>query len=1309
MNADATSPPTATLDTGCGTDWLIGGGEMAKLIKAMDWSKTPLGPIDTWPQSLRTVVSLAQASNSPISLSWGAHHVQIYNDGYWPICGDKHPRSMGQDFRECWAAPWPFIGEAYASACAGKTAYLENMRMFLDRYGFLEETWFTFSFSPITDESGKVAGLFHPVTELTGQSLSERRTKTLRDLATVSGKSKTSQDALETCANLFAEANLDLPFVLFYLVHDDGRRAQLIAQTGLPVGSAVCPDLADLTAGAADPWSIAEVIRSGRTQQLDNVAAQLAGLSVGPYPELPNGALALPLRLPGQERPAGVMVAGISARLRMSEPYRGFVDLVAATVSTALASAQAHEDARRKAEALAEIDRAKTVFFSNVSHEFRTPLTLMLGPLEDELNERDDPLPQSRRERIETAHRNSLRLLKLVNGLLDFSRIEAGRIQALYEPTDLAALTADLASSFRSAIERGGLTLTVDCPPLPEALWVDRDMWEKVVLNLLSNAFKFTLHGGISVRLAWTGGGARLTVEDSGVGIAAAEIPRMFERFHRIKGSASRTHEGTGIGLSLARELVQLHGGEIQVESELGKYTRFIVTLKAGKAHLPAEKIASHGEVAATTRMATAYVQEALHWLPSAQYHAAEQEHGLDPGAALAILERSVEQPRILLADDNADMRHYVARLLGHNYQVQAVADGKAALEAALAVPPDLILSDVMMPQMDGFELLKALRSDERTRRLPVILLSARAGEESSLQGLEAGADDYLAKPFSAKELLARVRSNLSLAQLRKEWEAKLSQTNQELAEAVAAKERFLATMSHEIRTPLNAVMGMAGILADSPLTAEQREFAHIIRSSGDHLLSVINDILDYSRLESGKFALERIPFSVSELVEEALDMVALSAREKKLELAYELSPALPPTVLGDPGRVRQVLLNFLSNAVKFTERGEVLVTVLSGPVTAGSMELKILVRDTGIGLTAGQSSRLFQPFAQAEDSTSRKYGGSGLGLAISRKLVEFMGGRAGVESAPGMGTIFFFSFLAGLPSVRASTVARAVDSPQLNGLRAWIIDDNDSNRRILRRQAVSWGMVVRETALPLEALKWSRAGERCDVAIIDQHMPVMDGMQLAAELHRIHGPAIRQILLSSVGETLDPVATRQIGVYAQLAKPVRHSALFNSVARLFEGTVRAAVTDLAPSVATADSAPRQSLRILVAEDNALNVKVIRIVLEQLGYRCDVAGNGLEVIAALRRQPYDVVLMDVRMPEMDGIEATRRIFKEWDDAQRPRIIALTAGVMPHERQACLDAGIEEFLNKPLRRDELLQALARCPQLGGQTLRQALHS
>ncbi len=412
---------------------------------------------------------------------------------------------------------------------------------------------------------------------------------------------------------------------------------------------------------------------------------------------------------------------------------------------------------------LAELDAAKTAFFGNVSHEFRTPLTLMLGPLEDELAETVQPLPDARHQRLQTAHRNSLRLLKLVNSLLEFARIEAGRVQALYQPTDLAAITAELASHFRSAVERGGLILTVDCPALPEPVYVDQEMWEKIVLNLLSNAFKHTFEGGIAVRLTAQERTVRLTVEDSGVGIAPEEIPRLFERFHRVRAAASRTHEGTGIGLSLVRELVQLHAGEIRVESEPGRGSRFHVTLPRGAAHLPAEKVGA-AAAAAIGDAAPAYVQEALRWLPEAT----------EPQTSTPRASRG-PRPRVLWAEDNADMREYVARLLDDDYEVISVPDGQAALEAARENPPDLVLSDVMMPRLDGLDLLRALRADDRTRRLPVILISARAGEEAAIGGLDSGADDYLVKPFTARELAARVRTHVQLARHRRAWETSSS------------------------------------------------------------------------------------------------------------------------------------------------------------------------------------------------------------------------------------------------------------------------------------------------------------------------------------------------------------------------------------------------------------------------------------------------------------------------------------------------------------------------------------------------------
>ena len=762
--------------------FLAGGGEMGSLIRSMDWSNTSLGPVTGWPQSLRTTVSICLASDLPICVVWGSGLVQLYNDAYRVICGNKHPQSMGQDFSECWKEAWPVIGEAHNLALGGDKAFLETQHIFLERHGYLEECFFTFSFSPIRDEAGQVGGLFHPVIEMTNQMLSERRTRTLRDLAAQTGKAKTVNEALLLSAETLAQYDLDLPFILLYELEPDGDQARLIGSTGLSKDTVASLQTVNFEAEKQALWPFKELLRSGLAVRVRDLPQQIK--SAGPFPELPKDALAVPIIPPGTDSPVAVLIAGISPRLRMNDAYRSFYDLLASGVTTAVANARAYDDQRQRAKALADLDRAKTDFFSNVSHEFRTPLTLILGPVEDALAESSKPLPPLQRERLELVYRNGLRLQRLVNSLLDFSRTEAGRIRAAYEPTALAEFTADLASNFRSACDVAGLKLRIDCPPLDEPVFVDRPMWEKIVFNLLSNAFKFTFSGEISVLMRRSESAIELRVQDTGTGIPVLDIPLLFERFYRIENSRGRTHEGSGIGLSLVQELVKLHGGSISVTSEVGHGTTFIVRVPLGSQHLPGDQVGSSRAAAQPIMGANPFVEEALHWLPDAEQSPANRLdlarlHDEPSSGVLPMQQAGDDRPFVLIADDNADMRQYIARLLGAHYRIEAAPDGEAALAAALQRTPDLVLTDVMMPRLDGFGLLKALRADPRTSSVPVIMLSARVGEESRIEGMQEGADDYLVKPFSANELLARVTAHLKMGLMRREANEALRASDQ--------------------------------------------------------------------------------------------------------------------------------------------------------------------------------------------------------------------------------------------------------------------------------------------------------------------------------------------------------------------------------------------------------------------------------------------------------------------------------------------------------------------------------------------------
>ena len=753
----ATPPPTNPPDPAApfSADPIVGPH-----LAALDWAATPLGPPDTWTQSLRTTVRLMLSSRFSMWMGWGDDLTFLCNAAYRrDTLGAKFPWALGRPAREVWAEAWPALAPRIdAMRSTGQATWDEALLLFLERSGFTEETYHTFSYSPLQDDDGTIAGMLCVVSEDTERVVAEQRIQALRNLGSNPSALRSEREAIDfTCEQLAAERRL-LPFTLLYLFDDDGQCARLAGTTGLPAGHPAAPPVLRLDPDGAR-WPVGALAGGATcTVALDG----LPGLPTGDWPEPPTHALAVPLTRQGGGV-TGFLVAAVNRYRPLDAGYRDFVQLIAGQVAAALANARAHDADRRRADELAALDAAKTAFFTNVSHELRTPLMLLLAPTEDALSDTADALSPRQRHRLELVHRNGRRLLGLVNTLLDFSRLASGQATGRFLPTDLARHTADLAAMFETAALRAGLRLSVDAPPLPEPVYVDHEMWAKIVLNLLSNALKFTFDGGIAVQLRPVDEAVELTVRDTGVGIAPADQAHLFERFRRVATTRSRSHEGSGIGLALVAELAGLHGGTVGVESTPGVGSTFTVRLPLGAGHLPADQVLEGSDRPPDPFASTqvhGIVAEALGWLRDDPLEA-------NPGAA-GPLGPPDTAPRLLVVDDNADMRDYLLGVLGGDYRITTASDGLQALQLARSDPPDLVLSDVMMPNLDGFGLLQALRREPATTAVPVIMLSARAGEDGTVEGLEAGADDYLGKPFTARELRARVRANLELDRSRR-------------------------------------------------------------------------------------------------------------------------------------------------------------------------------------------------------------------------------------------------------------------------------------------------------------------------------------------------------------------------------------------------------------------------------------------------------------------------------------------------------------------------------------------------------------
>ena len=734
------------------------GGDMGRLMGAMDWNATVLGPVKDWPTTLRAVLSAVLTHPMPMNLMWGPTAIQFYNDAYRDIIGDHHPSALGKPAMQGWQEDAGDIESVLGEVSRAGAAVLVGDRLFvLDAAGGRQERYFSFSYSPVY-EDGRVAGVLGTGADTTAQVQASRRLAILHRLAATAVDDSTADSDIRTCQQvmkILADSPRDVPFALIYLVGADGS-AHLAAATGLP-GSG--PALAPLiTPMASSIWPLHATLDRGEAQILDDLATRVPGLDAGPWPQPPRTAMILPVNAAGQRgAPVAVLVAGVSPQTPLDAASRQFFDLLADQVRTLLAAARARRDAHEKLAALTELNRTKDEFFANVSHEFRNPLTLMLLPLEELTG-----LPGPHGEPARMAYRNALRLLRLVNSLLAYAELEQGRaIPAIEKISDLAALTCDLADVFRPAVQRAGLELRVDCPLLDRPVQLDPAMWETVVLNLLSNAFKHTFTGAITVALRQQHSHVELSVTDTGVGIPDADIPHLFTRFHRVEGVRARSDEGAGIGLALVSQIVGLHHGSVRVRSIPGAGSTFTVWVPYNQPRHPRfpPRAPAPGVVSTAGLSRQAYADEAQLWLDGDAVPAAVlDEPPPEPASA-------GQRPVVLVVGDNPDMRRYLHRLLSDRYQIRTAGTGQT-LDNPARPPADLILADVIT-HPGGLQLLHRIRANPALQATPVVLLTARGDATSTLQAIAASAQDYIVKPFSARELIARIGAQLELARLR--------------------------------------------------------------------------------------------------------------------------------------------------------------------------------------------------------------------------------------------------------------------------------------------------------------------------------------------------------------------------------------------------------------------------------------------------------------------------------------------------------------------------------------------------------------
>lgn len=963
--------------------WL-GSSEMAGRVQTFDWSETALGPIETWSQSLTSAVALCLRSPFQMAIYWGHDLICIYNDAERMVLGELHPRALGMPARELLHDSWEVVGPQLAAVTErAESTWAEDRPLRLERRGKVELAYFTYAYSPIMDDDGTVGGVLLVTHETTARVLAQRRMNATRHLAVQSLDATTVRDACTRCARALAQSD-DVPLALVYVLDDREGRVTCVAAEAAPDALPVSPPGVALADAANEVSSLlAELVTADAGGRLVPLSLVMPAVANGRG--APEMAFVAPLASGSADRLEGVLVAGVRDDLVFDRSYAAFLELAAMSVGRSIAAARNREAEQRRAAEIAKLDRGRSALFGNASHELRTPLALVIGHLEELLA--DPRLDPSLVEVVKVARRSSQRMLRLVNALLDFSRIEGGQSVGSARLVDAGRLTADIAAMFESAAQRAGLRLISDCPPARGWACVDPEAWERIVSNLISNAVKFTPSGEIRVR-TWTDGEELcLSVQDTGIGIAGDDLDRIFRRFYRSAASGVSIPEGSGIGLALVRELVDLHQGTIKVSSRPGRGT--LMTVRVPRARERCGEDPSDAGVHLNGRGSSALLaSEAEGWFDppgprSESGQAGGQDH-VDGGTVR-------DRPRLLVVEDNADMGDYLRRLLTPEFSVQLARDGTEALGLVDGNPPSLVISDVMMPDTDGFALIRELRSTPRTRCVPVILLSARADAESSQHALDLGADDYITKPFVANELRARIRATLENTRRR--------------TDAAAAQARVQERGRHEgeLRALLN------------DLRAAQRR---VVAAGDAERRRIERDLHDgaQQRLMAVRLELGLLEEQLQEETHAAVRQLAPLRREldEALEELRELAHGLYPPLLASDGleaaltavgrrsplpvRVDAPGLTRAPRAIESTAYFCCIEALQNAAKHAGPgahVTIKLAMKDHCLAFSVEDDGMGFDPDVVRP----------GQGLVNLRDRLSGLGGSAEIRSAPGAGT----------------------------------------------------------------------------------------------------------------------------------------------------------------------------------------------------------------------------------------------------------------------------------------------------------------